>query len=348
MLRFFRLRLCKGLNTLLPVPESRYRRVPRHMPQYPWQRKRASALAASLFAGNTLIFSFLFKFCALAKVAVVGTASRWNWKWSRSFTTSVTAIYEQSHKNSPDSMSVSSCRSGSNTIESPVTRRESFRRVRSEPACVCRSRVVESQRRANTFCRLKKNLTKKVSYFETYRTLCWNIFLIRNESFFGSEGIWAAHFDGRRRRGGGDLQWPPECLQLVCRPWSACYKCSSKPWKEINTRSSRPPTSSTSFCDSFSPRLFSLNFAAERRPMITINTDCHANASHHFQANQDTAHTCRDREFERDFSLFPFVFWLANIFLSETWRERKRGMVDRYTKLAFARLRSRLWKFSRS
>ena len=51
-----------------------------------------------------------------------------------------------------------------------------------------------------------------------------------------------------------------------------------------------------------------LNFAAERRPCFTIHTvffffkpphlqsGCHTNASRHFQANQETAHTCTQRE----------------------------------------------------
>ena len=57
-----------------------------------------------------------------------------------------------------------------------------------------------------------------------------------------------------------------------------------------------------------------LNFAAERKPRLTVHavffcffqnhhickSGCHANAIRHFQANQETAHTCRERERERE------------------------------------------------
>ena len=66
------------------------------------------------------------KFRALVEVAVVGCGSWWNWKWSKSLSASVTAMYEPS----PDSRSVSSCSSGSNTDELPATQRESFKHVR--------------------------------------------------------------------------------------------------------------------------------------------------------------------------------------------------------------------------
>ena len=146
------------------------------------------------------------------------------------------------------------CGSGSITDEPPVTQRESFRRVRRLPVSL--ERLVDRQRRANTYCRRKKNLMKMMSNFLTYPTSCWNILLIRNESSFDCERIWAAYFDGGRRRGGDGLQWSPACLRLVCRPWSGCYKCSRKPCKEISARSSQgPPPSSTSGCDRFSPRL---------------------------------------------------------------------------------------------
>ena len=69
-----------------------------------------------------------------AVVGVVGSGSWWNWKRSKSLSTSVTMMYESSPENSPDSRSVC-CSSdrASNTDESPVTQRESSRRVRRRP-----------------------------------------------------------------------------------------------------------------------------------------------------------------------------------------------------------------------
>ena len=149
------------------------------MSQYPWYRTRVFvfALVTSLFAGN--------KFRALVEVAVV-------WLWFvvkvKSLSTSVAAMSEPSHENSPDSRSVnSSCSTDSNTDESPVTQRESSRRVRRGPVRL--ERLVDRQRRANTFYRRKENLMKKVSNLVTYPTSFWNIFLTCNESSFDCEGI---------------------------------------------------------------------------------------------------------------------------------------------------------------
>ena len=106
----------------------------------------------------------------------------------KSLSTSVAAMSEPSHENSPDSRSVnSSCSTDSNTDESPVTQKDSSRRVRRGPVRL--ERLVDRQRRANTFYRRKENLMKKVSNLVTYPTSCWNIFLTCNESSFDCEGI---------------------------------------------------------------------------------------------------------------------------------------------------------------
>ena len=114
------------------VPESAifgYRRVPRHVPQYPWHCMRALAFAwaTSFFRGEKV--SRARRSCS----GWSGSGSWWNWKRSKSLSTSVTVMYESSPENSPDPRSVCSCSSGSNTDESPVTERESFRRVRRGP-----------------------------------------------------------------------------------------------------------------------------------------------------------------------------------------------------------------------
>ena len=101
------------------------------------------------------------KFRVLVKAEVVGSGL-----WSKLVEVLVKegafschGMYESSPENSPDSRSESSI--SSNMLESPVTLKESSGRIRR--VNVRLERLVDHQRRSNTFYRRKENLMNKVS-----------------------------------------------------------------------------------------------------------------------------------------------------------------------------------------
>ena len=227
-------------------------------------------------------------------------------------------------------MWVSSCSSGSNTNESPVTQKESFRRVRRGPACVWRGWSIAREEQIPSvdgrrtwrkrWVTLKRIAHCAGTFFlsATNRSLAVKGFELH--TLTGADVVMAGTYNGHLSvyRSSEDLEAP-----VI----NVAGNYEKKSAQEAQNR----PSSSPSGCDRFSPRLFALNFAAERWPRITINTGCHANASRPFQANQDTAHTCRDSD--RDFSVFFLSFFDCQIlfFVRNLEREKERGGGGRQT-----------------